>query len=94
MQLFKRRRQNRQEKIQQEIRHALDAIRPVLRIDDCALQLERYDVETGTAVLAANGGCQDCGLSVNTFLQGIETQLRLRVPEVSSVSLAVREQGS
>lgn len=88
MLLRKRRREAEHEKIQQNIRHALDLIRPILRIDDCNLTLSGYESETGVAILSVNGGCSECEVSVETFLQGIETQLKLRVPEVTSVRLS------
>lgn len=87
MLLRKRRRERQQEKIHQEIRHALDLMRPILRIEECALRLSSFDVTTGKAVLDVKGGCPDCDLSVATFLQGIVTQLKLRVPGVLSVSI-------
>ena len=88
MLLRKRRSEAQQEKIQQSIRHALDLIRPILRIEECALSLEKFDSETGTAVLAIKGTCTECELTADTFLDGIETQIKIRVPEVTSVRLA------
>lgn len=87
MALLKRRRGRQQEKIRQDIHKALDLIRPILRIEECALTLGSFDAETGVALLEANGGCTECDLSVGTFLQGIETQLKLRVPEIREVRL-------
>lgn len=88
MLLSKHRRERQQERIQQDIRNALDAIRPILRIEECALTLFQFDPETGVTILEVKGGCPDCDLSVATFLQGIETQLKLRVPEITSVRLS------
>lgn len=88
MLLRKRRAEAQQEKIQQNIRHALDLIRPILKIEDCGLTLSSFELESGVAILTAKGSCPDCEVSVGTFLQGIETQLKLRVPEVTSVRLA------
>lgn len=85
MLLGNRRREAQQEKIQQEIRKALDTIRPILRIEECGMTLSSFDFETGAVVLDVKGGCPDCELSVATFLQGIETQVKLRVPQVTSV---------
>lgn len=85
MALLKRRRGRQQEKIQQDIRSALDVIRPILRIEECALTLGSFDSETGVVMLDARGGCTGCDLSVATFLQGIETQLKRRVPEITEV---------
>ena len=44
----------------------------------------------GTAILFIKGGCPDCDCSPATFMQGIETQLKLRVAELSAV-LAIEE---
>lgn len=87
MALLKRRGGRQQEKIHQDIRRALDVIRPILRIEECALTLGSFDYETGLATLNAKGGCPKCDLSVETFIQGIETQLKLRVPEITEVRL-------
>ena len=74
--------------IQHDIDHALNDIRPLLRIEECALKLCSFDAETGVLVLEATGGCPDCELSVTTFHEGIETQLKLRVPQITSVRFA------
>ncbi len=66
---------------------ALEVIRPLLRIDECALALRSFDPATGAAQVDVKGGCNECDLSVTTFLQGIETQLKLRVPEITVIHL-------
>ena len=58
---------------------------PILRIDQCAIELQKFDSVTGTAVLFIKGGCPDCDCSPATFMQGIETQLKLRVSELKAV---------
>lgn len=88
MLLRRRRAEAQKEQTEQNIRRALDLIRPILRIEACALSLEKFDTESGTAVLMANGTCPDCELSVPTFKTGIEAQLKIRVPEVTSVRFA------
>lgn len=85
MALLKRRRGRELEKIEQDIRKALDVIRPILRIEECALTLGSFDPEMGVAALDAKGGCTECDLSVASFLHGIETQLKLRVPEITGI---------
>jgi Fe-S cluster biogenesis protein NfuA len=85
MLLRKRSSEAKQEEILKNISHALDDIRPLLRIEECALRLSSFDVEQGLVILEASGGCPDCELSVATFQEGIETQLKLRVPEITSV---------
>ena len=71
--------------IEAHIRHELDHILPILRIDQCAIELESFDSASGTAVLAVRGECPDCGVSPATFMQGIETQLKLRIAELRIV---------
>ena len=66
---------------------ALDVIRPILRIEECALTLGSFDLETGVVTLDANGKCHECDLSVATFVEGIETQLKIRVPEITAIRL-------
>lgn len=85
MVLMKRRQKRQSETIQQDIRKALDVIRPILRIEECALTLSSFNGESGVVVLESRGVCPDCELSVQTFLQGIETQLKLRVPEIREI---------
>ena len=57
----------------------------MLRIEECAIELQTFDPQTGTAVLFIRGGCPDCDCSPATFMQGIETQLKLRVSELRAV---------
>jgi Fe-S cluster biogenesis protein NfuA len=86
--LLRKRRNAQQEQTEQSIRHALDLIRPILRIDECALALENFDSETGAVVLAVTGTCNECELSAGNFIDGIEVQLKMRVPEITSVRLS------
>jgi len=75
--------------IETQIRHELDAILPILRIEQCAIELESFDPTTGAASLIVKGGCPDCDVSPVTFMQGIETQLKLRVVELKTVRATV-----
>ena len=85
MSVLRRRRRRAQPDIEQQIRDELAAILPILRIDQCAIELQKFDSATGTAVLLMRGGCPDCDCSPATFMQGIETQLKLRVSELKAV---------
>ncbi len=85
-----RKRSRSQADVEHHIRHELTAILPILRIEKCAIELQAFDPETGTAVLLIKGGCPDCDCSPATFTQGIETQLKLRVTELRAV-LATEE---
>jgi Fe-S cluster biogenesis protein NfuA len=85
-----RKRSRSQADVEHHIRHELAEILPILRIDQCAIELQAFDAETGTAVLFVKGGCAECDCSPATFMQGIETQLKLRVAELRAV-LATEE---
>ena len=83
--------------IEARIRSAIEAMRPMLGIDACALELLAFRQESGTAVLRVDGSCPHCEMSVTVFLQGIEANLRSRVPEVrvvEAVSGDPRHQGN
>ncbi len=83
------RRQRSQADVEHQIRDELRDILAILRIDECALELQGFDAKTGTAALFVTGACPDCDASAATFIQGIETQLKLRVAEVRAVLLTV-----
>jgi Fe-S cluster biogenesis protein NfuA len=89
MSVLRRLRPRPQAEIEHHIRHELDEILPILRIEKCAIELEGFDSATGTATLHVTGGCPDCDASAVTFIRGIETQLKLRVTELRSVALTV-----
>jgi Fe-S cluster biogenesis protein NfuA len=85
-----RKRSRSQADIEHHIRHELAEILPILRIEQCAIELQAFDAQTGTAVLFVKGGCAECDCSPATFMQGIETQLKLRISELKAV-LATEE---
>jgi Fe-S cluster biogenesis protein NfuA len=85
-----RKRSRSQADVEHQIRDELAAILPILRIEQCAIELQAFDAASGTAVLFIKGGCPDCDCSPATFIQGIETQLKLRVSELKAV-LATEE---
>ena len=84
-----RKRSRPQADVEDDIRAELDLILPILRIEKCALELQGFDPASGTATLLVTGACPDCDASAVTFIQGIETQLKLRVSELRSVLLTV-----
>lgn len=89
MSVLRRRKPRAQADVEHHIRRELEDILPILRIDHCAIELESFDPASGTAVLLVKGGCPDCDVSPVTFMQGIETQLKLRVAELKTVSASV-----
>jgi Fe-S cluster biogenesis protein NfuA len=84
-----RKRSRPQADVEDDIRAELDLILPILRIEKVALELQGFDPASGTATLLVTGACPDCDASAVTFIQGIETQLKLRVSELRSVLLTV-----
>jgi Fe-S cluster biogenesis protein NfuA len=89
MSVLRRNRSRSQADVEHHIRSELDEILPILRIEKCAIELQGFDAASGTATLLVTGACPDCDASAVTFIQGIETQLRLRVSELRSVLLTV-----
>ena len=90
MSVLRRKRSRPQKDVEQHIRAELIGILPILRIESCAIELQTFDPTTGTAVLLIKGGCAECDCSPATFIQGIETQLKLKISELRAV-LATEE---
>jgi len=84
-----RKRSRARADVEQQIRHELTEILPILRIEHCSIELDGFDPATGTAVLHVMGGCKDCDASAVTFMQGIEVQLKRRVSELRFVVVNV-----
>lgn len=84
-----RRKSRSQAEVENQIRHELTEILPILRIDHCSIELDSFDSTTGTAVLHVMGGCKDCDASAVTFMQGIEVQLKRRIAELKAVVVNV-----
>ena len=89
MSVLRRNRNRPQSEIEQSIRDELAEILPILRIEDCAIELDDFDPATGTAILHVTGGCQDCNASAVTFMQGIEVQLKRRIAELKFIVVNV-----
>jgi len=89
MSVLRRRKPRARADVELHIRHELEDILPILRIEHSAIELESFDPASGVAVLLVKGGCPDCDVSPVTFMQGIETQLRLRVAELKTVRASV-----
>jgi Fe-S cluster biogenesis protein NfuA len=71
--------------IEHRIGEALTQVAVMLRLDRAVLELVTFEKATGVAVLRLHGDCPDCEMSVSTLRDGIEAQLRMRVPEVREV---------
>jgi Fe-S cluster biogenesis protein NfuA len=78
----------RKDDVEQRIRSVLEGLRPMLHLGECALTLVSFDRTTGVTTLRIQGDCPDCDMSAETLLSGIETHVKLRVPEVRVVRTA------
>jgi Fe-S cluster biogenesis protein NfuA len=70
---------------EERIVEALAQVAVMLRLDQAVIELVEFEQRTGVAVLRLRGDCPDCEMSVSTLRDGIEAQLRMRVPEVREV---------
>ena len=75
----------RGDELDDRIRETLQELRPLLHISEATVELVRFDVESGTAVLRIEGDCPDCEMSAANMIEGIGAHLRARVPEVKDV---------
>jgi Fe-S cluster biogenesis protein NfuA len=71
--------------VEDRIGDALVQVAIMLRLDRAVIQLVTFEKTTGVAVLRLHGDCPDCEMSVSALRDGIEAQLRMRVPEVREV---------
>jgi len=77
--------------VEARIRAALDSLRPLLHLETCEIDLLEFHEESGVAVLRVAGGCPDCDMSAAMLMQGIEANLRSRVPEIREVRAAASD---
>ena len=71
--------------VEDRIGDALAQVGVMLRLDRAVIELVSFERSTGVAVLRLHGDCPDCEMSVSALRDGIEAQLRMRVPEVREV---------
>jgi Fe-S cluster biogenesis protein NfuA len=69
--------------VEDQVREALDLIRPAIQLDGGDIRLER--VEGGKVTVALLGVCETCPISPVTLKQGVERILRDRVPGITEV---------
>jgi Fe-S cluster biogenesis protein NfuA len=55
-------------------------VAPALELDGTAIEV--IDVVDGVARLRLNGACAGCPASIWTLINGIEQELRQRIPEI------------
>lgn len=69
--------------LEDQVRDALELIRPAIQMDGGDIQLESVDGNTVTVQLL--GTCETCPISPVTLKQGVERILRERVPGITRV---------
>jgi Fe-S cluster biogenesis protein NfuA len=74
---------NRATTLEEQVREALDLIRPAIQMDGGDIRLQ--SVEGGRVVVALSGTCETCPISPVTLKAGVERLLRERVAGVEEV---------
>ncbi len=69
--------------LEDQVREALDLIRPAIQMDGGDITLE--SVRAGTVTVQLVGTCESCPISPVTLKAGVERILRERVPGVTEV---------
>lgn len=69
--------------VEDQVRDALDEIRPAIQLDGGDIRLE--SVRDGTVTVALLGACEGCPISPVTLRQGVERLLKDRVPGITQV---------
>jgi Fe-S cluster biogenesis protein NfuA len=67
-----------------EVREALDKIRPMLRADGGDVELVEVTAD-GVVRVRLEGACQGCPMSMMTLKNGIERVIKEQVPGVTEV---------
>ncbi|MFA5069498.1 MAG: NifU family protein [Candidatus Omnitrophota bacterium] len=70
--------------LEKKIREAIDMIRPALQADGGDVELIGVSGD-GTVKVRLKGACAGCPMSQMTLKQGIESELKRRIPEVRQV---------
>jgi Fe-S cluster biogenesis protein NfuA len=73
--------------VEEKVKQALDEIRPNLQADGGDVEFVEVS-EDGVVKVRLQGACAGCPMSQMTLKQGIETFLKEKVPEVTSVESA------
>jgi len=71
------------ESVEDQVRAALELIRPAIQMDGGDIQLD--SVKDGTVTVQLFGTCDTCPISPVTLRHGVERILRERVPGITEV---------
>lgn len=70
--------------MKEEVRQALEEIRPHLQVDGGDVELVDI-MDDGTVKVRLTGSCAGCPMSQMTLKWGVENYLKKKIPEVKSV---------
>ena len=71
------------ESIEKRVQKALDEIRPQIQADGGDIEL--VTIENRIVKVRLQGACAGCPMSMMTLKQGVEAQIKKRVPEILKV---------
>jgi Fe-S cluster biogenesis protein NfuA len=74
-----------EKKTSEEIKKALDNIRPMLQADGGDVQFVSWEPESGRVEVQLMGMCVGCPMAQVTLKQGIEAEIKKAIPEVKEV---------
>jgi Fe-S cluster biogenesis protein NfuA len=69
--------------LEDQVREALDIIRPAIQMDGGDVRLTK--IEAGTVTVQLFGTCESCPISLVTLKHGVERILKERVPGITEV---------
>ena len=75
----------KENKTTEDIKKALDKVRPMLQSDGGDVEFVSWDEKTGTVQVQLMGMCVGCPMSQVTLKQGIEAEIKKAIPEVKEV---------
>lgn len=70
--------------MKEEVRQALEEVRPHLQVDGGDVELVDVE-EDGTVKVRLTGACAGCPMSQMTLKWGVENYLKKKIPSVKSV---------
>jgi Fe-S cluster biogenesis protein NfuA len=71
--------------MEEQVKQAIEEIRPSLIADGGDIEFVSLDEATGTVYVRLTGACSGCPMSLMTLKQGVEAFLVQRVPGVKTV---------
>jgi Fe-S cluster biogenesis protein NfuA len=71
--------------IEEEVKNALDDVRPSLQADGGDVEFVSFAEDSGTLSVKLKGACGGCPMAQMTLKMGIENYMREKVPQVKTV---------